>query len=75
MWHISSSYALDMKERKDIYKKKYNYKAKERGKHILGIQYTVKKVIDFPVPSRDVTNLFLPCTVPIGEIQLPNMER
>jgi hypothetical protein len=24
------------------------------------IQYTVKKVIDFPIPSRDVTNQILP---------------
>jgi hypothetical protein len=31
-------------------------KKKDRKKGVEGKGYTVKKVIDFPVPSREVTN-------------------
>jgi hypothetical protein len=47
-----------MKERKDISKKGYNYKAKESRKHILGIQYTVKIGYRFSLPPAGMSLTF-----------------
>jgi hypothetical protein len=33
------------------------------GRQYIGVPYTLEKVSDFPVPSRDVTKLFLQCGI------------